>query len=471
MNARLTFALAAGRATRFLTRRIGRGGTVFPGHVVRWIEPSVLEHLTAALPRGAVLVSGTNGKTTTTRMLASMTAASGLRPIHNRAGANLISGVVTATAEHADLFGNPTGDLGIFEVDEANVPAIAAATHPQVLALTNLFRDQLDRYGEVEAVAQTWRDAVASLAPEATLVLNADDPIVAQLGQDARARVAYFGVDDPTVGRPMVSHEADKRLCTLCGHRILYERAHYGHMGHYHCPGCGWARPTPDVAMIGVKHHMDGGSEYTIRTGDALLSLSLRLAGLYNAYNALAATTIAWTLGFPSPAIAAGLSGSVAAFGRGEEIRIGSGAIVLALVKNPVGFNETLRSHLPGRWARSSEEPRSTITAAIVAINDLFADGTDISWLWDVDFELFAGIAEQTIASGLRAEDVALRMKYALVDMASTQVVPSIEAAMDQAIQTASRGGRVLAFCSYTAMLAARGQLQRRGHVTPFWED
>jgi UDP-N-acetylmuramyl tripeptide synthase len=470
MNARLVLALTAGRAARFLTRRIGRGGTVLPGHVVRWIEPSALEHLTAGLPRGAVLVSGTNGKTTTTRMLAGIAAASGLRPIHNRAGANLISGIVTASAEHADLIGNPTGDLGIFEVDEANLPAVAAATQPNVLALTNLFRDQLDRYGEVETVAQAWRSAVANLAPEATLVLNADDPIVAQLGQDSRGRVVYFGVDDPAVGQATVSHEADKRLCTFCGNRILYERAHYGHLGHYHCPGCGWSRPTPDVAMFEAKHRADGVSAYTIREGDTSLSLTLHLAGLYNAYNALAAATVAWTLGLPGPDIAAGLSGSVAAFGRGEEIPIESGVIVLALVKNPVGFNEALRSHLPDVHTRS-DRGASRPTSAIVAINDLIADGTDISWLWDVNFELLTGLTDRTIASGLRAEDVALRMKYALVDAASTQVIASIEAAMDEAIQTASLGGRVLAFCSYTAMLTARAQLQRRGLVTPFWQD
>ncbi len=469
MNPRLSLALAAGRATRFITRRSGRGGTVLPGHIVRWIEPSVLQQITGALPHGTVLVSGTNGKTTTTRMLASIVAASGLRPIHNRAGANLVSGIITATAEHADLLGNPVGDIGVFEVDEANVPAVVAATRPRILALTNLFRDQLDRYGEVETVAQTWRTAIKNLNTGATLVLNADDPIVAQLAELAPGRVVTFGLDDPTIGHAAVSHEADKRLCSRCGSRILYERAYYGHLGHYRCPGCGWTRPTPDVAMIEVQERVAGITRFTIQMGTESLPLALRLAGLYNVYNALAAATIAHTVGIATADIAAGLAGSVAVFGRGEEISVGPGVIVLALVKNPVGFNEAIRGLLPARRPGNGDEPLPS--ALIVAINDLFADGTDISWLWDVNFEALAGGAERVIASGLRAEDVALRMKYAGMNEAVTSVVPAIEIAMDEAVACASRGGRVLALCSYTAMLAARRQLQRLGHVSPFWED
>jgi UDP-N-acetylmuramyl tripeptide synthase len=404
-------------------------------------------------------------------MLAAVARASGLRPIHNRAGANLVSGVVAATAEHADLAGNLSGDLGIFEVDEANVPAVVDATRPRVLALTNLFRDQLDRYGEVETIAATWRRAVENLSGDATLVLNADDPIVAQLGREAPCRVVTFGVDDPTIGRAGVSHEADKRLCNLCGSRIHYERAHYGHLGHYRCPACGWARPTPDVSMVETRPLTEGIISYTFRAGELALDVPLRLAGVYNAYNALAAATIARVLDFAPADIVEGLSTSVAAFGRGEEIVIGRGSIVLALVKNPVGFNEALRSQL-AVWRRSEGSPVPRAAAAVVvAINDLFADGTDISWLWDVDFELFAGAARRTMASGLRAEDVALRMKYASVDQSSLEVTPSIEQAIDRAVQIATDGGRVLAFCSYTAMLTAREHLQRRGYVPPFWED
>jgi lipid II isoglutaminyl synthase (glutamine-hydrolysing) len=406
---------------------------------------------------------------TSTRMVATIATASGLRPIHNRAGANLVSGIVTATAQHTDLRGQPLGDIGVFEVDEANLPAVAAATRPRIVALTNLFRDQLDRYGEVETVAQTWRSAITSLDAHATLILNADDPIVAQLADIAPGRVVTFGLEDPSIGLAAVSHEADKRLCSRCGSRILYERAYYGHLGHYRCPGCGWARPTPDVAMVEAQPRVAGVTEYTIQIGAETLRLALRLVGLYNAYNALAATTIAHTLGIAAADIAAGLAGSVAAFGRGEEIPVGPGAIVLALVKNPVGFNEAIRGHLPVGGA--TEAGGQSFAALIVAINDLFADGTDISWLWDVDFEALAGAAERTIASGLRAEDVAVRLKYAGVDATAMSVVPATEAAMDLAIDMANRGGRVLAFCSYTAMLAARHELQRRGHVSPFWED
>lgn len=416
-----------------------------------------------------MLVSGTNGKTTTTRMLARIASDVGFRPIHNRAGANLLEGIVAAMAERTDLLGHPDGDLGLFEVDEATVPALVAATHPRLLAILNLFRDQLDRYGEVETVAQTWRAAIATLPPDATLVLNADDPIVAHLGAEAPCRVVNFGVDVPALARSGVPHDADRRLCPQCGHRFVYARTHYGHLGHYRCSSCGWARPTPEVTIVDAAHAADRSVTYTVRAGSETLSLAVRLQGLYNAYNALAATTIAWSLGIPAPALAPALAGTVGAFGRGEEISIGSGSILLALVKNPVGFNEVLRTHLPDPHPTPSALPPTP--TVLIAINDRFADGTDISWLWDVDFELLAGRASRTIASGLRAEDVALRLKYALVEPTTIETIPAIPNAVDRMLQCASGGTHVLALCSYTAMLEMRAQLQRRGHVSPFWED
>ena len=191
---KLAVALLAGRGAFWMSRRLGHGGgTVMPGHVVPRIDPAALHTIASRLSSGSVLVSGTNGKTTTARMVAQIASRAGLTPIHNRSGANLMSGIVAAMATHSDLSGRPQGDLGIFEVDEALVPTATRALEPRVLALTNIFRDQLDRYGEVELVVNTWRQAVASLSTEATLVLNADDPIVAQLGEDARCRVVYFG--------------------------------------------------------------------------------------------------------------------------------------------------------------------------------------------------------------------------------------------------------------------------------------
>jgi lipid II isoglutaminyl synthase (glutamine-hydrolysing) len=515
MNPRLTLALLAGRGAYWLTRRFGRGGgTVLPGHVIPHVDPRALRTLAARLPRGAVVVSGTNGKTTTTRMISQIATHSGLRPIHNRSGANLMTGIVSAIAARADLAGKPRGDLGIFEADEAHVPVAAEALRPRVLVLTNIFRDQLDRYGEVELIAQTWRRAVAALHPDATLILNADDPIVAQLGEGAPCGVMYFGVEDQSIGSPRVPHEADKRLCHRCGSRIKYTWSYYGHIGHYLCSNCGWRRPQPDVRITDATTRGDGGTDLVIEAEHDRIEVRVPLAGLYNAYNALAATTACRAVGIADEHIVAGLESFAAVFGRQERVKIGQGTIVLNLVKNPVGFNQVLqalfgsrslfspksqasgprslfspKSQVPGPRSLFSPEsqasgPRSQDkppglgtwdlgpeTLLVIAINDLFADGTDVSWLWDVDFEMLAGRKLRIICTGLRAYDMALRLKYAGIPDACVEVQADIEDAVDFAVRAASAGGNVIFCPTYTAMLDARSQLQRRGAVAPFWED
>ena len=233
-------ANAAGKVTRLALQTAGRGGTALPGLLALQIDPQYISAVTSSLRHGVVLVSGTNGKTTTARMLSDIVRGAGWSPIHNRSGSNLERGIAGALLADTTWRAEAEGDMGLFEVDEASLPRVLRRVKPRLVIITNLFRDQMDRYFELDQLAKRIGDAVAELDPETTLVLNADDPIVAQLGQEAPCRVVYFGVDDPAVDRATVSHEADKRLCTLCGHRILYERAHYGHLGHYHCPGCGW---------------------------------------------------------------------------------------------------------------------------------------------------------------------------------------------------------------------------------------
>ncbi|MPZ13835.1 MAG: DUF1727 domain-containing protein [Chloroflexi bacterium] len=460
MPFRLTLALLAGRAAAFASRRFGRGGgTVLPGHVVPRIHPHAVDRVIDQLPHGTVLLSGTNGKTTTTRMISHIATGSGLHPIHNRSGANLMTGIVTAIVLNADLRGRPRGDIGVFEADEAQVPAAVEAVRPRVLALLNIFRDQLDRYGEVDLVARIWRDAVARLDPEATLVLNVDDPLAAQVASAARGPVVTFGLQVQSVGSPELSHEADKRLCPMCGHRLQYTWSYFGHIGHYLCQACGWHRPRPDVSIERIDTGRDGRMELTMRTGAGELSTVLPLPGVYNAYNALAAVSVCQVLGLPTPAIAEGLRTFTAVFGRQERVHVGEGSIVLALVKNPVGFNQVLS------WGFGSS------SLFVIAVNDLLADGTDVSWLWDVDFEPLAGSVERIVCTGLRAQDMALRLKYALASPSQIVTEPRVDRAVDMAVQAAAAGGHVVVFPTYTAMLTIRRELQRRRIVAPFWED
>ncbi len=482
MDARLSLALLAGRLASEVSRRLGRGGgTVLPGHVVQRIEPGALPRIAARLPRGVVLISGTNGKTTTTRMVARVASAAGLRPIHNRSGANLMTGIVAALCANTDLAGRPRGDIGVFEADEAEIPNAAASLRPHALALLNVFRDQLDRYGEVELISATWRRAVEALDREATLILNADDPIVAQLAEGARCNVIYFGIEDEAAGSAQVPHEADKRLCHRCGARIRYTWAYYGHMGHYYCGDCGWSRPSPHVALYDLSVEPGGRMRATLAADDHRAAITLPLTGLYNAYNALAAATICLTIGLPERHVVAGLEGFTAVFGRQETIPVGEGAITLTLVKNPVGFNQVLqtlpspKSQVPSPKSGEAGEPGTWDlgpgTLVVIAINDLFADGTDVSWLWDVDFEALAGSSLRFLCSGLRADDMALRLKYAGIDADRIEVEPRLERAVDAAVHAAGNGAHVALCPTYTAMLTMRAELQRRGCVAPFWED
>jgi UDP-N-acetylmuramyl tripeptide synthase len=467
MNPRLTLALLAGRGAGWISRRFGKGGgTVLPGHVIPRIDPDAVATISGRLRLGSVLVSGTNGKTTTTRMVSWICTGAGLIAIHNRSGANLMTGITAAAAAHASLAGDPGGDVGIFEVDEANVPAAAAAVRPRVLALMNIFRDQLDRYGEVELVAQTWRKAIEALPDSATLVLNADDPIVAQLGEAAPCPVLYFGVDDESIGSTTLPHEADRRLCHRCGARMDYRRVYYGHMGHYTCPSCGWERPIPQLRITDVSQREDGRLRLQVESAEERFQVELRLAGLYNAYNALAAAAICRSLGVASATIVSRLEDFAAVFGRQEHVAIGRGEILLNLVKNPVGFNQVLQAVFGD--TSTAERPD---TLLVVAINDLFADGTDISWLWDVDFEPLANYGFKIVCSGLRAHDMALRLKYAEIAEERIDVEPDLTIAVEHAVQSATAGARVVVCPTYTAMLEMRADLQRRGTVAPFWED
>ena len=462
MGARLTAALLAGRMATGLSRRLGRGGgTVIAGHVVPRIDPTALRTVTRRLRHGTVLVSGTNGKTTTSRLISHILQQGGIEALHNRAGANLVTGLVSAVVAQTTLGGWPRADVGLFEVDEATVPAALREIRPRAVLLTNIFRDQLDRYGEVHFVAELWAKAIRHLSPDTTLVLNADDPLVATLGRDRQDGAIYFGVGDASVGSDEVPHASDARICPACGTAFAYEVCYYGHLGRYACPGCGLARPQPSVEATRIVLHGDRGTEVTLQTPLGEIRATLSLPGLYNVYNALAATAVCLSLGLDPETIKIGLESFTAAFGRLERVRVGDRELFLALVKNPVGFGEVLRTIL-------TESDERTL---VIAINDNFADGTDISWLWDVDFERLERNVRVAICSGTRAEDMAVRLKYALVPQDRIVVEPDPRRALDAALARAVSGETVYVLPTYTAMLELREVLRQDGHVAGFWQD
>ena len=462
MGARLTAALLAGRMATGLSRRLGRGGgTVIAGHVVPRIDPTALRTVTRRLRHGTVLVSGTNGKTTTSRLISHILEQGEMQALHNRAGANLVTGLVSAVVAQTSLSGWPRADVGLFEVDEATVPAALREIRPRAVLLTNIFRDQLDRYGEVHFVADLWAKAVQHLARDTTLVLNADDPLVATLGREHDESTIYFGVGDTSVGSAEAPHASDARICPRCGTAFAYEIHYYGHLGRFACPNCGLHRPEPSVEATSVTLLGDRGTDLVMRTPLGEIRATLSLPGLYNVYNALAATATCLSLGLDPETIQRGLESFTAAFGRLERVTVGDRELFLALVKNPVGFGEVLRTILT--------EPRER--TFVIAINDNFADGTDISWLWDVDFERLEGNVRTAICTGTRAEDMAVRLKYALIDEARIVVESDSRRALAAALERADPGETVYVLPTYTAMLELREVLRQDGHVAGFWQD
>ncbi len=449
--------LALARALGAASRASGRGGgTTLPGRVLLRLEPEAIAELGARLHGGSTLVSATNGKTTTAGMIAAALAADGRHPVHNRAGSNMTWGVATALLEQR-------GEEGLFEVDEAWLPRVTEQLEPRLIVLGNLFRDQLDRYGEMEALADEWAQTVAARAGATEFALNADDPLVADLGRDEaehpRRGVTYFGIDDHSQALPELQHAFDAKHCRRCGHPYAYEVAFVGHLGHYSCPNCGAQRPRPDVAATRIELLGMDGSRSTVRTPAGEIELRLPVPGLYNVYNALAALSAALALGVEPQQAASALGEMRAAFGRVETIAVDGVGVSILLIKNPAGANEVLRT-------LGLEAEREPIDLWI-ALNDRIADGRDVSWVWDADFELLAARVRRVTCAGTRAPEMALRLKYAGWPVDRIAVEPAIAASLDAAVAGAS--SRLFALPTYTALLELRKLLADRGLAKEFW--
>jgi lipid II isoglutaminyl synthase (glutamine-hydrolysing) len=449
----LSAEILLARAAAALSRVLGAGGgTTVPGKLLWKLDPGAVDRLAARLPRGSALISATNGKTTTAAMVARILAPS-VRLAHNRSGANLVSGVASA------LLAAREAELGLFEVDEAALPEVARRLQPRAISLGNLFRDQLDRYGELELLAQRWRGAVRELPDEAALVVNGDDPQVGDLASE-RPGSTVFGVDDPRQAFAELQHAADSKWCVRCGTAYVYAAAYMGHLGDYRCPACGHARPHLHVRAREIELNGIDGISFELVTPEGSRRVELGVPGLYNVYNALAAAALARALGSSLEEIRAGLQGFSAAFGRFERISIGERSLLVLLIKNPAGANEIVRTLLTGAPPR----------LLLVALNDEIADGRDVSWIWDVDFEPLIGGLERLIASGERAAELALRFKYAGLPAESIEIVPSLEEALDRGLELTPPKEELIALPTYTAMLGLRELVARRGFVKPYWE-
>ncbi len=510
-------AVIGGRAAGALSRRLHLGGgTSIVGIVAQRLYPGIVGHLAGQLEHGSVMVTGTNGKTTTSGFIAAILRDAGLRVWHNREGSNLMSGVASSLVIRALPNGNLRGKgraISILEIDEAVVSQAVQTIPPRVAVFTNLFRDQLDRYGEVDTVAARWRGAVESLPASTTLVLNADDPTIAYLGELFKGQVIYFGIDDPTVdlarqGNASERHQViDTRTCQRCGSEYTYTLRLYSHMGHYHCSNCGLVRPRPDIRAINI--HPEGFDRLRVRVATATVEhdIVVPLPGLYNVYNTLAAITVAQALQINWDPIVTGVEQFKPAFGRGERVQVEGRNVRLLLAKNPTGFNEVLRTLF------SDGTPRNVL----FVLNDNVADGRDVSWIWDVDFEWVVQQTTTLVVAGSRALDLALRLKYAGVEQLDMTIVPpaplrtlkrevidnrikqvtkvrqpslangrintvepkahteaprlyGIAEALNAAVHQTPAGETLFIVPTYTGLLEIHQELERRGLTPHYWE-
>jgi lipid II isoglutaminyl synthase (glutamine-hydrolysing) len=451
--------LAIARAAGALSRRSGRGGgTTLPGRLLLRMAPDAIAQLGSRLTGGTTIVSATNGKTTSAGMIAASLRAAGREPVHNRAGSNMTWGVATALLEQH-------GTEGLFEVDEAWLPRVAAELEPRLVVLGNLFRDQLDRYGELEHLADEWAATVAARVGATEFALNADDPLIADLGRDTdlarRPGVTYFGIEDERQALPELQHAFDAKHCRRCGSPYSYARAFVGHLGHYKCPNCGADRPDPDIAATRIELEGMSGSRVEVRVPDGEVELRLPLPGLYNVYNALAALTATTRLGIPAAEAARAMESMRAVFGRVETVSVSGRELSILLIKNPAGANEVLRTLL---LEAGDGTPALDVW---IALNDRIADGRDISWVWDADFELLAGHIRRITCAGSRAPEMAVRLKYAGIPPDAIDVEEDIPHSLDRAVERAN--SRLFALPTYTALLELRTLLARRGLARDYW--
>ncbi|MDP5338540.1 MAG: Mur ligase family protein [Nodularia sp. (in: cyanobacteria)] len=431
---RLGFAVSVAKSVTFIVRSLRLGAaSVLPGSIARRIEPRLLELLSQQVKNGVILIAGTNGKTTTALLLCTILERQGYRIAHNSTGANLENGLMTALIEHTTLLGTLNVDYAILEVDENIVPRVLKPLQPRIILCLNLFRDQLDRYGEVDSISKRWTTVISTLPLETVVIPNADDPTLSYLGQQLPQKVSFFGMNEPEHYLEAIPHAVDSIYCPRCGHSLDYQGVYLSHLGDFTCPQCGFSKSKPTLES----------SEW-----------SQILVGLYNKYNTLAAVTAAKELGVDEAIIRDAVNNFQAAFGRAEDLVINNKRVRILLSKNPVGTNETIRV-----------VTESTDKTTLLVLNDRTPDGTDVSWIWDVDTEKLVQRGGTIVVSGDRVYDLALRLRYS-ENAAESTLNLIVEEDLRQAIATALQhtpdNETLHILPTYSAMLEVREVLTGR---------
>ena len=440
MDLRLIAAILAGKLISVLLKLTGSGAAAAPGLYALKIDANLVKKITQCLPKGSIIISGTNGKTTTSRLAYEM-LSSKHKVIHNRQGSNLLRGIASTLIKKSSLTGKVNAELGLWEIDEATLPEAIDNLLPKTIVLLNLFRDQLDRYGEVDTTRQKWQKSLTKL-PKTSLILNADDPGISFLSKFTKARIFYFGVNDTKINLPTIDHVADIKYCLNCSSKLIYKSIFSAHLGHYYCPNCNLKRPSPTVYANNLLFRKDFSTSIKLNVNGQLSIVNCHLPGLYNVYNILAASAIGSTYKVTGTEIKKQIQNFSTAFGRFQKIKIGQKQAIIFLIKNPAGANEVLR-------ILSTQDKLNLL----VILNDKIADGKDISWIWDTNWEILKNKTSDVSVAGIRSWDMALRLKYAGFKLSNNSIYTVISYSILKSMSKLNNNDTLIILPTYTALL------------------
>ena len=462
MGLRTTAAILCARLLSLVCRAAGKQGVTMAGKYAMKIDPGILRRLASQVKGSIIVTCGTNGKTTTNNLICSALEAEGKKVVCNRTGSNMLMGVAAAFVLDAKLSGKLDADNAVIEIDEASTVRVFPHFKPDLCVLTNLFRDQLDRYGEIDITMDLLKRA-CDMAPDMKIVVNGDDSLSAYLAQETGHEVISYGISEQVSGSngrdpEGTSHEIrEGTFCKKCGTRLVYDFYHYSQLGTYHCPKCGFRRPEIDFDACHVS--LDGGLKFDVMErgaaaagaasaadGAALRHIEANYRGLYNIYNILACYAAVRTAKLPTEHFDKMLAAYNPENGRNEQFRIGSSQVLLNLAKNPAGFNQNISSVMEDRSPKD----------LIIVINDNAQDGTDVSWLWDVDFDRLADETVRSITvSGIRCQDMRLRLKYVSI---AADLVPDVKTAISKRLEDGC--GNLYVLVNYTALYSTHNILK-----------
>lgn len=456
MKIRVIISILLCRALRTCLRLLGRGGTALPGKAALRVCPGLL----GVVSRGVktVVVTGTNGKTTTSRIIEKMLEDANMRCFANRSGSNLIQGITAEFVYHSTITGRPKYGYAVIECDEAASKSVCRYINPAVVLVTNVFRDQLDRYGEVLTTLENIKTGIKN-SPNAVVCLNADCSMSASIAKDIGNRVIFYGIDTE-IYKERVSEVSDASYCLYCKTEYEYDYVTYGHLGGFHCPNCGYKRPEAQVSVTKVICQTPDSSTVLMNVSGEEKEVLIAIPGGYNIYNAAAAVSVSNALGLPLETSVKSVGSFECGFGRMEKFLLDDHPVRMILVKNPAGCNQVLNF--------LSNMDQETFFACLLHDND--CDGTDVSWIWDVNFEKLRDMGDMltgVVCSGTRAFDMALRLKYAGLPEEKITVAADYNKLLEKML---AQDKPVIIMPTYSGMMELRDKISKIYGYKEFWK-